>query len=395
MTEERHRATPFEIFFDLVFVFALTRVIAFMGHPPTLLTLTQGLILLLLFWNSWTSYAWLGNQARADLGLISAGTTVAMAAFFVAALVIPDAWPHGAATVDAPLTLALAYIVLTALHLTLYFYAARGDRRLRTTLSVHATATAIAWIPLVLGALLGATAQTPLWAVSFLINFGGGLLASKVSGWPLRSPIHFKERHGLVLIIALGESLISVGAGAGPAVTRAPVLVAALLAFTTAVSLWWLYFKSSAPAAGEALDRAPTERRNQVAANAYSLAHFALVAGVIYIALGIEQVLAHLTHNQPQHTAGTRLDWTSTLALDGGAILYLFGRATFFRFAVGSTPPAHLVAVGVALLALPAVRILPALVALGLLTAFLVSLVVYEWLSTGGHDPTADQATDA
>jgi low temperature requirement protein LtrA len=294
----------------------------------------------------------------------------------------------------APLTLALAYIVLTVLHLTLYFYAARGDRRLRITLSVHASATAIAWIPLLLGALLSGTAQTPLWAVSFLINFGGGLLASKVSGWPLRSPSHFKERHGLVLIIALGESLISVGAGAGPAVTRAPVLVAALLAFATAVCLWWLYFKSSAPAAGEALDTAPTERRNRVAANAYSLAHFALVAGVIYIALGIEQVLAHLTHNQPRHAAATQLDWNSTLALFGGAVLYLTGRATFFRFAVGSTPPGHLIAPGVALLLLPAARILPALAALGLLTTFLVTLVVYERVSRDGHDPTADQATD-
>jgi Bacterial low temperature requirement A protein (LtrA) len=85
-----------------------------MGHPPTPLTVAQGFVLLLL-WNSWTSYTWLGNQARADLGLIRAGTIVAMAATFVAAQVIPDAWRHGAVTTDAPLT--LAYVVLTALHL--------------------------------------------------------------------------------------------------------------------------------------------------------------------------------------------------------------------------------------------------------------------------------------
>ena len=387
LNEETHRATSFEIFFDVVFVFALTRVIAFMGHPPTSLTLAQGLILLLLFWISWTNFTWLGNRTRVDVGPVSAGATPAMAAIFVAALVIPNAWRHGAATTQAPLTLALAYIVLTALHITLCLYAAIGDRQLRTTISIFATAVALAWIPLVLGAVLGGIAQTPLWAAAVVINFGGGQLASKVSGWHLRSLSHFSERHGLVLIIALGESLISVGAGAGAAVTRTPVLVAALLAFAATACLWWLYFKSSAPVAGEALRGAPAERRNQVATNAYSFAHFALVSGVIYIALGIEQVLAHLTHSQPRRAAGASLDSTSTVALYGGVLLYLIGRATFVRFTVGSTPRGQLVAAGVALLLLPAARFLPALAALGLLTAFLVTLVVYEWLSGREQDP--------
>lgn len=393
LTEETHRATSFEIFFDLVFIFALTRVISFMGHPPTPLTLAQGLILLLLFWISWTSYTWLGNLARADLGLIRAGTAVAMAAIFVAALVIPDAWRQGVGMVNGPLTLVLAYVTLTALDFALYFFAATGDRRLRTTLSLFASTTALAWLPLILGALLGGTAQTLLWAAAFVINFGGGILASAVSGWRLRSPSHFTERHRLVLIIALGESLISVGAGAGPAVTRWPVLLAALLGFTTTVCLWWLYFEEVAPAAGQALGRAASGRRGQLAANAYSLAHFPLIAGVIYVALGIEEVLAHLTHDQPRYAVEAPLEWTSILALYGGTALYLSGRALFLRFAVGSTPPAQLVAIGVALLLLPAARILPNLAALGLLAAFLVALVCYERFSGAEQGPTADEAT--
>jgi low temperature requirement protein LtrA len=392
MTDETHRATSFEIFFDLVFIFALTRVIAFMGQPPTALSLAQGFLLLILLWISWTNYTWLGNQARADTGLIHAGTAVAMAAIFVAALVIPDAWRAGR-DVSAPLTLALAYIALTALHIVLYFYAAAGDRRLRTTVSVYGSATALAWIPLILGAVLGGTAQTLLWAAAFLINFGGGFVASAVSGWRLRSASHFTERHGLVLIIALGESLISVGAGAGQAVTRAPVLLEALLAFTMTLCLWRLYFKSFAAAAGEALARAPHGRRGQLAANAYSLAHFPLIAGVIYIALGIEQVLAHLSRDLPG-TPDTPLDWTSIVALYGGAALYLTGRALFLRIAVGSTPRAQFVAIGVALLLLPAARILPALAAVGLLAASLVALVSYERFSGGEQDSTADETTD-
>jgi low temperature requirement protein LtrA len=211
----------------------------------------------------------------------------------------------------------------------------------------------------------------------------------------MRSPSHFTERHGLVLMIALGESLISVGAGAGPGVTRAPVLVAALVAFITTLCLWRLYFKSSAPAAGEALGRAPTERRNRIAANAYSFAHFPLIAGVIYIAMGIEQVLTHLSHNQPGHFAGTPLDWTSTVALYGGAVLYLLGRVMFLRFTVGSNPPALLVALGVAALLLPAARILPALATLGLLATFLAALAFHDRPGRGEQDPTADETTHA
>ena len=268
------------------------------------------------------------------------------------------------------------------------FYAAAQNRQLRTTLRLFAITTTLAWIPLILGAVLGGTAQTLLWAAAFAIDWNGGLIASFASGWQLRSPNHFAERHGLVVIIALGESLAAVGAGAGPAVTRAPVLVAGVLVFTTAACVWWLYFENAASAAGQALAREPRgRRRSRIATNTYSAAHFPLIAGVIYIALGVEQVVAHLAHNQPLHFGGAPLDWTSTVALYGGVILYLTGRALFLRLSVGSVPPAQFVAVGVALLLLPVGRILPALTSFGLITAFLFALVCYERLSQGTRTP--------
>jgi low temperature requirement protein LtrA len=321
-------------------------------------------------------------------GLIRVGTLVAMAAIFVAALVMPDAWRRGNGTVDAPLTLALAYIVFRALHLALYFYAAAQNPQLRRTLRLFAITTTLAWIPLILGAVLGGTAQTLLWAAAFAIDWNGGLIASFASGWQLRSPSHFIERHGLVVMIALGESLASVGAGSAASVTRAPVLVAGVLGFTTAACMWWLYFENAASAAGHVLAREPSgRRRSRIATNTYSAAHFPLIAGVIYTALGIEQVVDHLAHRQPGHPTGGPLDWTSTVALYGGVILYLTGRALFVRLSVGSAPPAQLVAVGVALLLLPVGRILPALASLGLITTFLFALVCYERLSRGTRTP--------
>ncbi|RKN20890.1 low temperature requirement protein A [Micromonospora musae] len=393
MTEETHRATTVEIFFDLVFIFALTRIVLLMGRPPTFLSLAQGLILLLLLWTTWTIYTWVGNLVRADAGLVPAGAIVAMAAVFVAALVIPNAWQHGNEVMDAPLILALAYIALRAINIALGLHAAGGDRQLRFTQGLFATTAILAWIPLVLGALLHGTAQTLLWGAAFVIDFSGGVIASAVSGWRLRSPSHFAERHGLVLIIALGESLISVGTGAELAVTRGPVLLAALLAITNAVCGWRLYFKETAMVARRGLETAPSAQRGRIATYAYSLAHFPLVAGVIYGALGVEQVLGHLAHGEPWHA--TRLDWASTVALYGGTVLYLTGRLLFLRLAVQSAPRAQIVAIGVALLLLPAARNLPALAALGLLTAFLVALVWYEQFSVGSRHPVAGEATPA
>lgn len=129
LTEAAHRATMLEIFFDLVLVLALIRLVAFMGEPPTFLSMARGLLVLLILMVSWEAYTWLGNQARADKGLVRAGTVIAMAAIFVAALVIPDAWQHGR-EVNASLTLAVAYIAIRAMQLALYFYAA-DSRQLR------------------------------------------------------------------------------------------------------------------------------------------------------------------------------------------------------------------------------------------------------------------------
>ncbi|MDZ5447863.1 low temperature requirement protein A [Micromonospora sp. 4G57] len=202
---------------------------------------------------------------------------------------------------------------------------------------------------------------------AFLIDCVGGLFIAVSAGRaPLRSSSHFAERHGLIVIIALGESLISVGVGAGSAVTRWPVVIAALLALTTALALLWLYFENAAAPAGQAMAGMPVSDRTRTGSIAYSLAHFLLIAGIIYLAIGIEVVLAHMAHHPLQQPAGTPLDWTSTAALFGGPALYLIGRALFLRLTVRHTPPAPILAAGTILALLPVARHLPALAALAL-----------------------------
>jgi low temperature requirement protein LtrA len=280
-----------------------------------------------------------------------------------------------------PLTLAIAYIVVRGLHLGLMTYASSGNPQYRRQTLRFAVSTTIAWVPLLVGAVLGGTAQTVLWTVAFLVDYGGGRIATAASFGEVRSGAHFAERHGLVLIIVLGESLLSAGEGAGLAVIAWPVLLAAVFGFVATVCLWWLYFVGVAPAAAQVLTSASprSRRRQQLASDAYTLAHLPLVAGVVYFALGIHLILASLA-DQPRHPAGEPMGWPAIVVLYGGAALYLVGRLLFLRLTIGGSP-GQLVAIGVVLLLLPVARILPALVALGLLAAFLTAVVLYQRLT--------------
>ncbi|MFB9235563.1 low temperature requirement protein A [Plantactinospora siamensis] len=370
-----HPATPFEIFFDLVFVFALTRIIAFLGHAPSPVRMGQGLLLLMLLWFSWSGYAWLGNRTRTDIGWVRVGALVEMAALFVAALVMPDAW-HSAPGVDGPLILALTYIVVRVVHLLLYVWSVSGDPDLRARIGRFGLASALSWLPLLLGALLGGAAQTGLWAAAFVIEVGGQrFVSSSRGGWPLHSPGHFAERHGLVVIITLGESLIAAGVGAGAGVARPAVLVTALTALAVTVCLWWLYFESAAPAARAALLRATGERRDRIASDAYSLAHLPMIVGIISLALGVERALERAAADG---LSGYWLGWPTATSLYAGAVLFLTGRLLFVRLSTGTAPAGQLVAVVAPLAALPVGSLVPAEAALALLAALLVGTVVAQ-----------------
>ncbi|WP_256371302.1 low temperature requirement protein A [Micromonospora sp. 15K316] len=381
-TEETHRTTPFEVFFDLVFVFAFIRVATFTAQAPMPLGLAHSLVLLLLLWWPFTNYTWLTNQVRADVGLVRAGNSVVMAAMFVAALVLPEAWRHDTQSLAAPMTLALVYILIRAVYLALVWHISAGNARLRASLRLRVIPVSVGLIALLLGAVFGGATQTLLWAAAFLIDCIGGLLIAVSAGRaPLPSSSHFAERHGLIVIIALGESLISVGVGAGSAVTRWPVLAAALLALITALALWWLYFENTAAPAAKALARIPVASRTSTGSVAYSLAHFLLIAGIIYLAIGIEVVVAHVADHPLREPAGNPLDWTSTTTLFGGPALYLIGRVLFLRLTVRHTPPAPILAAGTMLALLPVARHLPALAALALVAIIMIALVCYERIS--------------
>jgi low temperature requirement protein LtrA len=388
-TGNTHRVTPFEIFFDLVFVFAFTRIMTFMARDPTPLALLQGLILLMLTWWAWSAYTWLGNQTRADKGLAMAGGTVAMAAVFVVGLLIPEAWGDIPGGFNGPLILALAYILVRVLYMSTYLYAAAGDRILRHQLTTGNISTVIALIPFIVGAVVGGRAQLWLWAVTLVIDFGGGAIVSRYGGFRVRSPGYFAERHGLVVIIALGESLAAVAAGVGGVPVTAAILGAALLGFAVTVCLWLLYFRAAAPSAERRLMQLQGKERAWLARDVGTLLHFPLIAGIIYIALGIEQVLVHVSRPD----TGRALGWVPLTALYGGAAVYLAGRTAIMRRSSARISWVRPAAVAIPLVLVPVAHALSAFAALALITVVLAGLVAAEY-ARGSRPADEDEARD-
>jgi low temperature requirement protein LtrA len=372
-TSQDHTATTFELFFDLVYVFAVTQVTGYMAHEHSAHGVLQGLLLLALLWWTWAAYTWLGNQARADEGVLRVGMVVAMAAIFVVALTIPEAWHDAPGGLNGPLVLVLAYLLVRAVHLVVYALAAAaaGDVGLRHQL-------AVTWVPMLAGAallltgvLLGGWLQTLMFAGALAVDWGGTYVTSRHGSWRLHSAAHWTERHGLFIMLAIGESVVAIGVGAAQQPISGPLLVAAVLGVGAAVCLWWLYFDLVQLAAERRLLEEHGEARVKLAIEAYSYGHFPIVAGVVVAALGVEGVLAHADEAEP-------LGAFYALAMFGGFALYLGGHLLFKHRLHGALSRPRLITLALLLAVLPAGAVLPPLVALVGVVVILGGLVAFE-----------------
>jgi low temperature requirement protein LtrA len=374
-TDEGHGVTTLELFFDLVFVFAITQVTAFMADDLGWRGVLRGLVLISLLWFAWCSYAWLGNQAHADEGIVRGAVIVAMAAMFVVALAIPEAWGDEGGGVSAPVLLAAALAVVRLTHLVVYVVAAAGDAGLRRQVLRAAVPVCGSAALLVGGAVVGGPVQTVLWALALVVDYSG--IYASGADWRLPAPGHFAERYGLIVIIALGESLIAVGVGVTHLPLTVPTVAAALLGLAVSVALWWLYFDVVAPVAERVLRSATGTDRVRLARDSYTYLHFPMVAGVIYLALGLKKV-AQYVGDASHHGLADPLPATALWSLYGGVAAYLIGHLAFRMRNVGSLNRPRAVVAVLLLLAPLAVRPLPALAALAVLAGVLVALIAFE-----------------
>jgi low temperature requirement protein LtrA len=360
---EGERVTPLELFFDLVFVVALTQCTTLIARTPTWEGLLKGLLVLGVLWWSWVGYAWLTSVVDPEEGAVRLVMFAAMTAFLVAALCVPGAFGAEA------LLFACAYAAVRAAHIVLFMLASREDTALRRSVIGLAASTAVGVGLLFVAAFTSRALQLGLWGLALALDMGGPFLFG-ADGWKL-VPGHFAERHGAIVIIALGESIVAIGVGAR-AVLGAGVVLAAVLGMVVAAALWWVYFDVTAIIAARRLAKAAEGReRNEIARDSYSYLHFPMVAGIALIAVGIKRTLVHL--DDP-------LKVVPATALLGGAALYLLAHVAFRLRNMHTLSARRLVCALVLLALLPAGAVLPALLTLGMLAALLAALIAYEAL---------------
>jgi low temperature requirement protein LtrA len=359
--EREQRVTPLELFFDLVFVFGFTQVTTVLSDDPTWGGLGHGLLILAALWWAWAAYAWLTNTVDPDVGAVWGAMLVAMAAMFVAALAVPDAFGrHG-------VVFGVAFLIVNVMHLTLYALGARRDRELLAAiLRIAPLALTGAALILAAGFVHGALRPT-LWLAALAVGLFGPLLGG-LSGWRVQ-PAHFVERHGLIVIIAIGESLIAIGLGARHTGLGAGAIVAAVLGLAVVTSFWLAYFDFF-PIRGQQMlsDRSGAER-TALARDVYTYLHLPMVAGIVLFAFAMKTTLAHV---------GNELDTISALGLCGGPALYLFAYVALRLRVARTLGGGRLVAAVSCALLLPVALVVPALVALALVALVWVALHAYE-----------------
>jgi low temperature requirement protein LtrA len=374
---EEARVTPIELFFDLVFVFSLTQVTALMADDLTGRGIVRGLLVLALLWWSWVGYAWLANVVQAEEGLGRVAVFGAMAAMFVLAVTVPEAFDDRAGGLDGPVVVAFAYLAVRVLHLVMFVLLSGDDPGLRRQVWRFSPSVFGSTAVLLVASQLDGTAQTLTWVGALIVDYVGTILGG-ASGWRLRSASHFAERHGLIVIVALGESIVAIGVGVAAVPISWPILVASVLGLTVAASLWWAYFDVVSIVGERVLRRARGEERARLARDAYSYLHLPMVAGIVLLALGIEQVLEYVADGSNLHGLSDPLTVLPLGALYGGVALFLFAHSAF-KYRTWHQVTVRRLVVAVLLLALiPFAAELPALAALGLQAAVMAVMIATE-----------------
>jgi low temperature requirement protein LtrA len=362
MLREGERVTPLELFFDLVFVLAITQCTALMAHDPSWQGLARGILVLGVLWWSWVGYAWLTSVVDPEEGAVRIVIFAAMAALLIVALCVPQAFGNLA------LTFAVSYGFVRAAHIALFMLASRDDAALRNSVNGLAVGTVIGVALLATASFFDGALQGGLWLVALGLDMAAPYFFIDSSGWRL-APGHFAERHGLIVIIALGESIVAIGVAATLGLD-AGIVTAAVLGVALSAALWWVYFDIVALVAGRRLAAAEVGRvQNEMARDSYSYMHFPMVAGIVLVALGLKKTLGHV--EDPLHAV-------PAFALLGGLAAYLLGHVAF-RYRHIHTVNRQRLGLAIVLLALiPLALELPALATLALATALFWLLISYE-----------------
>lgn len=366
------RASTLELFYDLVFVFAVTQVSHTLLEHLDWEHAGQAAVILLAVWWSWNYTTWTTNELDTDQPIVRAMVIAVMLGSLLMAIAIPYAWGERA------LLFAGAYVAIqVGRHAFLAFVAGTRGSTVRTR-ALHI----LAWFVLsgafwIAGALVDqGPARTTLWLVALLIDYSAPLFVYRVPGmkrvtadvWDVTSE-HFSERFQLFVIIALGESIVITGATTSELELTSSVVAAFVIAFLGSAALWWLYFNRTADGSLRMLERA--ENRTELARDVYTYLHAVLIAAIILVAIGDDLVIKHPDEALPSN---------ELLPLVAGPALYLLTLALMRLRSTGRLVPGRPLAALVIVLVGLVAQSASALVVSALVLAVLVALIAWEEL---------------
>jgi low temperature requirement protein LtrA len=359
--EAEQPVAPLELFFDLVFVFGFTQVTTLLSAHPTWTGVGHALLILSAIWWAWAAYAWLTNTIDADVGFVLAAILVGAGAMFIAALAVPEAFGNEG------VAFGVAFLIVNVVQASLYMIGAGSDRAL-----LAAIARSVPWVTggslLILGAgFAHGSLRTILWILALIVGFVGPTFVG-VQGWRVR-PAHFVERHGLIVIIAIGESLVAIGIGARGEPLDGGLILSAVLGLVVVVSFWLAYFDFFQIRGRQLLTNRSGQERIALARDAYTYLHLPMVAGIVLFAFALKTTLAHRSDE---------LSTVKAFALCGGPALYLAAYVAL-RYRVARTLGRGRPVAATACAALVPVAVhVPAVVALALVAGVWVALHAYE-----------------
>jgi low temperature requirement protein LtrA len=362
-SEELSRVTTLELFFDLVFVFTITQLTAVLFEGASLRSATQVVLMLGVIWWMYGGYAWMTNAVSAHTANRRLLLLGGMGGFFVLALSVPRAFT------SSGLAFGLAYLVIVGVHTALFTRSgSAGVVQAILRLAPFNVASALV---ILIGGAIGGAAQYALWAAAFVFEWMTPQIRRN-RGFNI-APAHFVERHGLVVLVAIGESVIAVGIGASHLAVDAGVVALAALGLALSACLWWLYFGGGdddrAERSMSAL--APVERA-RAALNGFGYCHLPMLLGIVAIAAAERRAFAH---------PFSASSWSVAAMLAAGAALFLAGDALFRRELRIGTPAIRAGAGVVAVASLPLGALVFPAAQIGTIVALLLATLLTEDLN--------------
>jgi low temperature requirement protein LtrA len=306
VSPEDQRVTFVELFFDLVFVFCVTQIVHLVA-PLSPGAVVRAVLVCWLVWWAWTQFTWALNAADTTHHQVQLATLTATAVAFFMAVAIPDAFAGGG------LWFAVAYVAVRGLGLHVFGWVAEAaSQGQRAAVRTFATVSVTGLVAVLVGGWLGGPARYWLWGAAILLDVIAALIGARSENWNLH-PEHFAERHGLIVIIALGESLVVAAGGVSGATSATDVMIVALIGVAFTCALWWTYFGRVKPRLDHAIEIRHGSAQSELARDTFSLMHFPLILGVVFCATALEHGIAH---------AHDPLDRASRIALGAGMLLF-------------------------------------------------------------------------